>query len=125
MNRTVESALEQVRAICLVLPETSERPSHGSPSFFAARRNFVSFLDDHHGDGRLAIWCAAPEGMQQVLVEAGPERFFVPPYVGFRGWVGLRLDRSPDWEEVADVIRKAYRTVANARLRQAAGMDSL
>ena len=114
-----------VRGICLGLPEATERPSHGSPSFFAAGRNFVSFLDDHHGDGRLAIWCAAPEGMQTALVEAAPDRFFVPPYVGFRGWVGLRLDRSPDWEEVADVIRSAYRVVATRRLREAAGLDTL
>jgi len=77
-------------------------------------------LTDHHGDGRFAIWCAAAAGMQRMLVEADPERFFVPPYVGHRGWLGLRLDRGLAWEEVAGVAEDAYAEVALPRLVEAA-----
>lgn len=109
--------LERVRSLCLALPETSERPSHGHPAFFVRdRRCFVMFLDDHHGDGRLAIWCAAPLGAQDELVETAPERWFVPPYVGHRGWVGLRLDRGPGDDEVAAAVEDAYLAVAPVRL---------
>ncbi len=101
-----EEALARVREICLGLPETTERPSHGSPSFFIRdKHTFVMFLDDHHGDGRLALWCAAPPGMQKGLVDATPEVYFVPPYVGHRGWIGVRLDRGAPWEEIAGVHR--------------------
>jgi hypothetical protein len=72
------------------------------------KRAFVMVMDNHHGDGRFAIWCAAPEGMQQMLVEADPDRFFVPPYVGHRGWLGVRLDRRLDWEELAGFLEDAY-----------------
>ncbi|HEX9991455.1 MAG TPA: MmcQ/YjbR family DNA-binding protein [Acidimicrobiales bacterium] len=112
-----DAVLARVRRICLALPEATERPSHGSPAFFVrGRTTFAMFLDDHHGDGRLALWCPAPPGAQAELVEAEPDRFFVPPYVGHRGWVGLRLDRSLDWAEVEAVLRDAYRTVAPKRL---------
>jgi hypothetical protein len=88
-----ERTLDRLRQICLGLPETSERLSHGAPTFFVrGKRAFLMLLTDHHGDGRFAIWCAAPDGIQQLLVEADPERFFVPPYVGHRGWLGVRLD---------------------------------
>src|SRR5262245_58820468 len=74
-----ERTLERVRELCLALPETSERPSHGAPTFFVrGKRSFLMVLTNHHGDGRFAIWCAAAPGMQQLLVEADPERFFVP-----------------------------------------------
>ena len=106
------SALSRIRRICLALPETSERLSHGAPTFFIrAKRAFVMFHDDHHGDGRLAIWCAAPDGAQETLTEANPNQYFVPPYVGHRGWLGIRLDRNPDWDEVAGVVEDAYATV--------------
>ncbi len=72
------------------------------------------FHDDHHGDGRLAIWCAAADGAQQAMVEAQPVQYFVPPYVGHRGWLGIRLDRNPDWDEVAGAIEDAYATVVGA-----------
>ena len=92
-----EQALRAIRKICLGLPETSERLSHGAPSFFVKdKRCFVMVLTDHHGDGRFAIWCAAGEGVQGMLIEADPERFFRPPYVGGRGWLGVRLDRGLD-----------------------------
>jgi hypothetical protein len=110
-------ALERIRSLCLGLPETNERLSHGSPAFFIRdKKVFVMFLDDHHGDGRLAIWCAAPEGMQDMLVDAAPEHYFVPPYVGYRGWLGVRLDRDLDWEEIAGVVEDAYLTVAPKKL---------
>jgi hypothetical protein len=70
------------------------------------------YLDDHHGDGRLALWVAAPPGVQGELVDQEPERFFVPPYVGGRGWLGVRLDRDPDWVELAGIVEDAYRVVA-------------
>ncbi|MEZ5145280.1 MAG: MmcQ/YjbR family DNA-binding protein [Acidimicrobiales bacterium] len=108
-----EHALARVRRACLELPETTERLSHGAPTFFVRdKKTFVMFVDDHHGDGRLALWCAAPPGAQAELVEQEPERFFRPPYVGHRGWLGVRLDRDPDWAEVAGIVTEAYRVVA-------------
>lgn len=112
-----ENTLARIRQLCLVLPETSERPSHGAPTFFVrGKRAFVMVLTNHHGDGRFAIWCAAPDGMQAMLVEADPERFFVPPYVGHRGWLGVRLDRGLHWEELAGIVEDAYTEVAPPRL---------
>jgi hypothetical protein len=109
--------LERIRQLCLSLPETSERPSHGQPTFFIRdKKSFVMYLDNHHGDGRLAIWAAAPEGMQDMLVNAAPEHYFVPPYVGHRGWIGVRLDKGIDWNEVAGVVEDAYLTVAPKKL---------
>lgn len=105
--------LTKVREICLALPETSERLSHGSPSFFIReKKTFVSFHDHQHGDGRVTIWCPAPAGVQEQMVEAEPERFFRPPYVGGRGWLGVSLEVDPDWEEVAGIVEEAFRHVA-------------
>jgi hypothetical protein len=116
-----ERTLERIRKICLALPETSERLSHGAPTFFVrGKRAFLMVLTNHHGDGRFAVWCAAAEGMQRMLVEADPERFFVPPYVGHRGWLGMRLDRGLDWDEVAGIAEDAYAEVAPPRLVEAA-----
>jgi hypothetical protein len=112
-----EQALRRIREICLALPETSERPSHGAPTFFVrGKRAFLMVLTDHHGDGRFAVWCAAPAGLQGMLVEADSERFFVPPYVGHRGWLGMRLDRGLDWDELAGLAEDAYAEVAPPRL---------
>jgi hypothetical protein len=116
-NRT----LDRLRKICLGLPETTERLSHGAPTFFVRdKRAFVMVLTDHHGDSRFAIWCAAPAGLQTMLVEADPERFFVPPYVGHRGWLGFRLDRALDWDELAGIVEDAYAEVAPPKLVEAA-----
>jgi hypothetical protein len=116
-----ERVLEGVRRICLGLPETSERLSHGAPSFFVKeKRCFAMVLTDHHGDGRFAIWCAAGAGVQELLVEAAPDRFFRPPYVGHRGWLGVRLDRGLDWDELAGSLEDAYAEVAPAKLVEAA-----
>jgi hypothetical protein len=126
--------LTRVRELCLALPETTERLSHGSPTFFIRdKTTFVMYLDDHHGDGRLALWCAAPPGVQAELLEAergagdepdpDTERFFRPPYVGHRGWIGVRLDRDVGWDEVAAIVREAYLTVAPKKLASLVGDD--
>ena len=116
-----EAVLARIRVICLALPETTERLSHGAPTFFVrGKRAFLMVLTDHHGDGRFAIWCAAPDGLQRMLVAADPERFFSPPYVGGRGWLGVRLDRGVHWEELAGIVEDAYAEVAPAKLVEAA-----
>ena len=103
----------------------SERPSHGEPTFFVrGSRSFATVWRNHHGDGRLALICAAPPGMQGMLVEADPERFFVPPYVGHRGWVSFRLDRTFRREELAGLIEEAYAEVAPAKLVEAARQEN-
>src|SRR5438876_7035337 len=124
-RRVRERTLTRIREICLALPETSERPSHGAPTFFVrGKRAFLMVLTNHHGDGRFAIWCAAAAGMQEMLVDADPERFFRPPYVGHRGWLGVRLDRGLDWNELAGIAEDAYAEVAPQKLVEAAGHDS-
>jgi hypothetical protein len=116
-----DAVLQRIRALCLALPETSERESHGAPTFFVrGSRSFLTVHDDHHGDGRFALWCAAAPGMQAMLVEADPERFFVPPYVGHRGWLGFRLDRPFEPDELAGLVEEAYAEVAPAKLVETA-----
>jgi hypothetical protein len=113
MPTTAERALTRVRKICAALPDVEERPSHGAPTFFyKGKKSFLMFHDDHHGDGRLALWCHAPTGVQDLVVREEPARFFVPAYVGYRGWIGVRLDVNVDWDEVAGVVRDAYCMVA-------------
>jgi hypothetical protein len=113
-----DETLTAVRKLCLSLPETSERPSHGAPTFFVrGKRAFLMVLTNHHGDGRFAIWCAAPDGMQAMLVEADPDRFFVPPYVGHRGWLGMRLDRGLDLDELAGTPTRRSRRRSWSRPR--------
>ena len=102
--------LGNLRRLCLALPEVTERLSHagvGSGSVV---------LVNHHHDDRLAFWCAAPDGAQETLVANDPERFFVPPYVGHRGWLGVYLDVPVDWDQIADLVLDAYRVVAPKRL---------
>jgi hypothetical protein len=111
-----DSSLDQLRALCMALPEVTERLSHGEPAWFVqGKKTFVTFADHHHDD-RLAFWCAAPEGAQESLVSAYPRRYFRPPYVGVRGWLGVYLDVPVDWDEVAAVVEGAYRVVAPAKL---------
>ena len=108
-------ALAHVRAICLCLPGAVERASHGAPAFFVGgKRCFVMFMDNHHHDGRLALWCAAAAGVQAALVDADPDRYFVPPYVGHRGWIGVRLDRGLAPDEVAGLIEDAHEAAGGA-----------
>jgi hypothetical protein len=116
-----DAVLARIREICLGLPETSERLSQGVPTFFVrVKRAFVMVLSNHHSDGRFAVWCAAPDGMQKLLVDCDPERFFVPPYVGHRGWLGVQLDRGRDWDELAGIVEDAYAEVAPPKLVEAA-----
>jgi hypothetical protein len=109
--------LEKLRALCLALPETTERLSHGEPTWFVRdKKTFVMYANHHHDD-RLAFWCAAPDGAQEALVGSAPERFFRPPYVGHRGWLGVYLDvPGIDWDQIADLVTDAYRVVAPKRL---------
>lgn len=107
-----DEALERVRELCMSYPAVSERVSHGAPTFFVReKRTVASVHDDHHGDGRLALWAPAPPGVQEAMVESEPDRFFRPPYVGPRGWIGYRLEHA-DWDEVAGIVEEAYRHVA-------------
>jgi len=120
---TYAEALEALRRLCLALPEVTERPSHGAPTFFVqGKRSFLTLHDDHHGDGRLAIWCAAPEGLQAMLAETSPDVYFVPPYVGHRGWLGVRLERDLAAGELEGVIEDAYACVAPRALLEQAGL---
>jgi hypothetical protein len=110
-----DDPLARLRALCLALPEATEKQSHGEPTWFV-RKTFVMFAGRHHDD-RVAFWYAAPPGVQEALVGNDPRRFFRPPYVGVRGWVGVYLDvPEVDWEEVAELVADAYRTVAPGRL---------
>ena len=119
--RDRDRILKRVRAICLGLPEVEERLSHGAPTFFVrGKRSFLMVVNNHHGDGRYAIWCAAEAGTQGLLVDADPERFFVPPYVGSRGWIGFRLDRALDEDELAGIVEDAYAEIAPPKLVEAA-----
>jgi hypothetical protein len=106
-------ALERLRGLCLALPEVTERLSHGEPTWFIRdKKTFVMFANQHHDD-RIGLWCAAPEGAQEELLATDPTRFFRPPYVGHRGWVGVYLDiEDVDWDQLADIVRDAYRHVA-------------
>lgn len=114
-ERQHEAAIARLRDICLSLPGVSERVSHGELSFFVGRQ-FVAVDDHHHGADRLAFWCPLPPGAQEQLIAEDPARFFWPPYVGHRGWVGVRIDLDPDWNEIAAIVRDAYRRVAPKRL---------
>ncbi len=109
----LENPLHRLRAICLALPETNESGGVGDPSFKVRDRIFAM---QHRVDGRMSMWCKAPPGAQEVLVGSDPARFFVPPYVGHHGWVGVWLDREIDWEEVADLVQESYRMTAPKRL---------
>lgn len=108
--------IDRLRALCLALPEVTERLSHGEPTWFVrGKATFVTYADHHHDD-RLAFWCAAPPGVQEALVASDSHRFFRPPYVGGRGWLGVFLDVPQDWDEIAEIVTDAYRTIAPKRL---------
>ncbi|WP_300612959.1 MmcQ/YjbR family DNA-binding protein [Trebonia sp.] len=114
----------RLRAICLPLPEVTERPSHGAPTFFVAgKKSFATlWAFGHHDNDFPHLWCAGLPGAQGELIAEAPSRFFRPPYVGGRGWISVRLDGDVDWAEIAELCRDAYRAVAPARL--AALLDS-
>ena len=112
--------LTRLRALCMAYPQTLEKQSHGEPTWFAGGKRVFVMFSNHHHDGPLGFWCPAPEGAQDVLTGAATVRFFVPPYVGATGWLGVRLDTPHiDWHEVATVVDDAWRLVAPKRLLSA------
>jgi len=102
--------LARVRRFCMSIPGTSEKISHGEPTFFTPKRVFAMFADNHHGDGRVAVWLPAPPGVQTALIEEVPETYFRPPYVGVSGWVGVQLSKLDD-EQLGALIREAFHFV--------------
>jgi predicted DNA-binding protein (MmcQ/YjbR family) len=103
--------LARLRRLCLSYPKATERQSHGEPTWFVGtKRTFVTYADHHHDD-RVAFWCAASDGVQEALVGTDPVRFFRPPYVGRRGWLGVYLDVAVDWDEIESLVGNAYRIV--------------
>jgi predicted DNA-binding protein (MmcQ/YjbR family) len=105
--------IDRLRAICLALPEATEKEAWGDPTFRVRDKIFAM---EKRGDGRISVWCKAPPGSQAMLVAADARRFFVPPYVGSKGWIGVRLDDKPDWDEVAAVVRRSYQLIAPKKL---------
>ena len=108
-----QKSIDRLRKICLALPKATEKEAWGDPTWRVKEKIFAM---EKRGDGRISVWFKAPEGSQQVLVGSDPERFFVPPYVGHKGWVGMRLDTEPDWAEVDLLVRRSYRLIAPKRL---------
>ena len=119
-----DSALEQVRTLALALPETAERTSHGSPGFHIAKgRFFAYFWHDHHGDGETAV-LVKTSGMdeQAMLIEADPDLYYRPPYLGPSGWIAVRVAAADtDWDRVGDRIAQSWELVAPRRLLEAGG----
>lgn len=113
-----DETAERLRAICLALPEVEEKETWGDPTYRVREKIFAM---EKRGDGRPSLWCKVPPGSQAVLVGADPHRFFVPPYVGPKGWIGMRLDDGPDWDEVTLVVRRSFRLVAPKRLAALVG----
>jgi hypothetical protein len=118
MAKRETDVLGGLRRICLALPEVTERLSHGAPTWFVRDKKVFATLwtHGHHSDDFPHLVCAAPTGVQQELVDAEPGRFFRPPYVGGRGWIGVRLDVQLDWDEIAGICEEAYRVIAPRRL---------
>ena len=106
-----KNQLERVRRICAALPETTEKLSHGEPTFFVKNKVFVMFANNHHNDGHIAVWLPVPSGFQSTLIETAPETFFKPPYVGVRGWVGIELERITD-KDLTYHIQVAWELIA-------------
>jgi hypothetical protein len=113
-----EQGLAPLRKLCLALPEAHEVTAWGEPTFRVRNKMFATYAKagNHHGDGRPAVWCKAQADNQTLMVRAAPDRFFVPPYVGPSGWIGVWLDRRPDWRELAGLLQDGYRLVAPRRL---------
>ncbi len=110
-----EKQLERVRRICFTLPETSKKLSHGEPTFFVNNKVYVMFADNHHNDGRIAVWLPVPSGFQAALIESDPEIYFKPSYVGVRGWIGIELKRISD-KDLTFHIQTAWELIAPKRL---------
>jgi len=110
--------ITRLRKLCLALPEAHEVEAWGEPTFRVRNKMFATYAapDNHHGAGRPAVWCKAAPGNQELMVRDAPERFFVPPYVGKSGWIGVWLDGDVDWAELAELLRDSYRLVAPRKL---------
>jgi hypothetical protein len=106
-----EEHLARLRRICATLPGTTEKLSHGEPTFFVRKKVYAMFSNNHHNDGHIALWIPAAPGMQEMLVSTWPEKFYRPPYVGVRGWVGIELDRVGD-DELASHLTDAWKLIA-------------
>ena len=115
LKKTPRGPLDRLRAICLALPDTTEKVAWGEPTWRVRGKLFAQLDDHHHGADHLAVWLPAPLGEQEAMVFTDPERFFRPPYVGGKGWVGVRIDRRPDWSMVAKLVEQAHRMVAAPR----------
>ena len=113
------SPLARLRAICLALPEAAEVETWGDATFRVRGKIFAMVK---RGDGRVSFWCKAPPGSQAILVEADPARFFAPPYVGPKGWIGMRIDDGPDWAEVEHLVRRSYGMTAPRMLAAQIGL---
>ena len=119
MGKDISAA---VREICLSFPSTEEVPGHGMPDFkVTGGKTFATYAINHHGDGHLALWLCSPPGAQSMYVDAEPEYFYVPPYVGPKGWLGVDLDKGLSWLRVADLVREAYAQVAPKALTSELG----
>ncbi len=113
-------AIKRLRKICLALPEAFEKEAWGECTFRVTGGSMFAMTDcNHHQSGHIAVWIKAPPIVQEILVHADAERFFVPPYVGPKGWIGVRLDRKVDWKEVGEILRDGYQMSAPKRLRVA------
>ncbi|MBV6431389.1 MAG: hypothetical protein IANPNBLG_01519 [Bryobacteraceae bacterium] len=112
-----EDHIRRVRRICLSLPGSSEKLSHGEPTFFVRKKVFAMFSNNHHNDGHVAVWVPAEPGVQEMLIHQSPGTFYRPPYVGVRGWVGIELDAISD-EDLAVYLRQAWRMIAPKKLYQ-------
>src|SRR5579859_3213293 len=106
--------LRRVRRICSAMPEASEKLSHGEPTFFVRKKVFAMFANNHHNDGHIAVWIPAPPGTQAMLIKSEPQKFFRPPYVGVRGWIGIELSRISD-EELSVHLVEAWRLIAEGQ----------
>ncbi len=114
MPNELESA---IRRLCLAFDEAEERPSHGMPDFrVGGGKTFATYAANHHGDGRIALWLNVPAGLSDSYVRSPSKHFFVPPYVGPRGWLGVRLDQGIAWKQVIELVRTAYEHVAPRQL---------
>jgi hypothetical protein len=115
-NLMSEKHLKRVRRICFALPETTEKLSHGEPTFFVRKKVFAMFSNNHHNDGHISVVVPAPPGVQLMLIEGSPQKFYRPPYVGGAGWIGIELAQVDD-QELEFHIREAWRLIAPKKLQ--------
>ena len=117
MSKAVDEALNRLRKVCLALPDTTEKEAWGDPTFrVRGKKMFAQVSNNHHGDGIVAVWFKAPLGFAAARVAEDPKRFYVPPYVGHKGWIGVRLDVKVDWADLASIAEESYRMTAPKQL---------